>query len=134
MKNKDYEPLLERKGLKKTKIRIALLRHFIKMEHAQSYRDLQAALANEFDKSTLYRNLGAFEQAGLIHGINDHSGITKYAFGKAPIQGKEHAHFVCDRCETVYCMNDLTPLQFDVPKGFKTNQVQTIIRGICADC
>ncbi|MEM9001281.1 MAG: transcriptional repressor [Bacteroidota bacterium] len=134
MKNENGVQLLEQKGLKKTKIRVALLQHFMTMEHAQSYNDLQSALVSEADKSTLYRNLTSFEQVGIIHRINDHSGVAKYAFGESPMRGNEHAHFVCECCETVYCMDGLAPLQFEVPKGFKTNKVQTIIKGICAHC
>lgn len=134
MDYKQTERLLQRKGLKKTKLRHALIRYFIKTQHAQSYADIKLALTEATDKSTLYRNLTAFEQAGLIHSINDHSGVTKYAFGEAPIQGNEHAHFVCEYCETVYCMDGLAPLRLDVPKGFKAKKVQTIIRGTCADC
>ncbi|WP_340063610.1 Fur family transcriptional regulator [Ascidiimonas aurantiaca] len=134
MKNESCKQLLEQKGLKKTRVRMALLQHFMNMERAQSYNDLQAALVSEVDKSTLYRNLTSFEQAGIIHRINDHSGITKYAFGKSPSGGYEHAHFVCECCENVYCMEALTPIHFSVPKGFRTNKVQTIIRGICANC
>ena len=134
METVKYEQLLEQKGLKKTRIRIALLQHFMNLDHAQSYTDLQSALIGEVDKSTLYRNLTSFEQAGIIHRINDHSGIAKYAFGESPVQGNEHAHFVCECCETVYCMEALDSLQLNVPEGFKTKKVQTIVRGICADC
>ena len=134
MENQSCQRVLEQKGLKKTEVRLALLQHFMNMEHAQSYNDLQAALVKEFDKSTLYRNLANFEKVGLIHSINDHTGIAKYAFGEPPLQGNEHAHFVCEYCETVYCMEELTPLQLNVPKGFKTRKVQTILRGVCADC
>ena len=134
MKEETFEHLLEKKGLKKTKVRKALIQHFMKMDHAQSYNDLQAALVNEVDKSTLYRNLTSFEQAGIIHRINDHSGVAKYAFGESPNEGKEHAHFVCEYCKTVYCVEELEPHQFNVPKGFKTKKVQTIIMGTCADC
>jgi len=133
MKN-DIEELLHSKGLKKTKVRVALLQHFMHMEHAQSYNDLQEALVNEIDKSTLYRNLTNFEQVGIIHHINDHSGTAKYAYGESPVRGNEHAHFVCECCETVYCMDGLGPLQFEVPRGFKANKVQTVVKGICSKC
>ncbi|MEM7382075.1 MAG: transcriptional repressor, partial [Bacteroidota bacterium] len=113
---------------------MTLIRHFVHLEHAQSYSDLQAVLVKELDKSTLYRNLTSFEQAGIIHRINDHSGIAKYAFGESPISGNDHAHFVCENCETVYCMETPAQSEFNVPEGFTTNKVQTIIRGICADC
>jgi Fur family ferric uptake transcriptional regulator len=134
MEEESYKQLLEQKGLKKTKVRIALLQHFMSIEYAQSYNDLQAVLVNEVDKSTLYRSLASFEQAGIIHSINDHSGLTKYAFGQPPSQGNEHAHFVCERCEMVYCMGKLAPLELNVPMGFKTNKVQTILKGVCSDC
>ena len=131
---KRIEELLRAKGLKKTKVRTSLLQHFMQMKHAQSYGDLQVALRSQIDKSTLYRNLTSFERVGIIHRINDHSGIAKYAFGEAQGHGNEHAHFVCEYCETVYCMEGLAPLQLEVPKGFKTKQVQTIVKGICAKC
>lgn len=134
MKKETLEQLLESKGLKKTKVRMAMIQHFMAMDHAQSYYDLQASLVKEVDKSTLYRNLTSFEEAGIIHRINDHTGIAKYAFGESPMEGKDHAHFVCESCETVYCMEEFSPFQVDVPEGFKTKEVQTIIRGICADC
>lgn len=134
MINQKFEQLLDQKGLKKTKVRKALIKHFMKMNHAQSYNDLQSALVVEIDKSTLYRNLTSFENAGIIHRINDHSGITKYAFGESPDKGSEHAHFVCETCKTVYCIESLDIIQLNVPKGFKTKNVQTIVRGICADC
>ncbi len=134
MKDSGYGQLLEQKGLKKTKVRMALLQHFMRTDHAESYNDLQSALANDVDKSTLYRNLASFEQAGIIHSINDHSGIAKYAFGASPNMGIDHAHFVCESCETVYCMEELTLQRPEVPEGFKTTKVQTIIKGICSKC
>jgi len=126
--------LLEQKGLKKTKLRLELINHFIKVKHAQSYTDLKQLLIGETDKSTLYRNLAVFEQANLIHRINDNSGISKYALGASPSSGNEHAHFVCESCEAVYCLEKSIIIKPDVPKGFEINNVQTIIRGICANC
>ena len=132
--NQSSEALLDQKGLKKTKLRLELVRHFKSSKHAQSYSDLKQALGGNVDKSTLYRNLSVFEEVGLIHGINDHTGVTKYALGALPSTGHEHAHFVCDYCETVYCVKGTTHHQLDVPKGFKAKNVQTIIRGTCANC
>ncbi|MEX0315235.1 MAG: Fur family transcriptional regulator [Allomuricauda sp.] len=128
------QELLEGKGLKKTKLRMELIQHFKNARYAQSYSDLKEALAEPADKSTLYRNLSIFEEAGLIHSINDHTGIAKYAFGASPSSGQEHAHFVCECCETVYCIKGMSELQLDVPKGFRANNVQTIIKGTCANC
>ncbi len=132
--NQSSQELLEGKGLKKTKLRMELMQHFKNARHAQSYSDLKKVLVEPADKSTLYRNLSIFEEVGLIHSINDHTGIAKYAFGASPSSGHEHAHFVCECCETVYCVKGVPELQLDVPKGFKAKNVQTIIMGICANC
>ena len=121
-------------NLKKTKLRRALLNCLVNAQHAQSYADLKKTLGKEVDKSTLYRNLSAFEEAGIIHRINDQSGISKYAFGKIDGHEGDHAHFVCEKCETVFCIERNPSLKIDVPKGFKTKSVQTIITGICSDC
>lgn len=126
--------LLQKNGLKRTKLRVAMLQHFASIQYAQSYDDLSQVFGDLADKSTLYRNLNTFKDAGLIHGINDLSGVTKYAFGGVSQKKQDHAHFVCDACQTVYCLDSLSIPQLNVPEGFKTQKVQTIIRGICAEC
>ncbi len=133
MNEMSIDELLQTKGLKKTKVRMALLTCMLKADHAQSYPELKQALGNRVDKSTLYRNLSAFEEVGIIHRI-DHSGIAKYALGKAHDEEHDHAHFVCDVCETVYCVEKVPETDIKVPDGFKTKIVQTIIKGTCADC
>ncbi|MEO0571650.1 MAG: transcriptional repressor [Bacteroidota bacterium] len=120
--------------MKRTKLRIALLSCLMDAKHAQSYIALRERLGKEVDKSTLYRNLAAFEEAGIIHRINDHSGVSKYAFGKVDHHEGNHAHFVCEQCETVYCVTQNPNLEINVPNGFKTKSVKTIITGICSDC
>ena len=127
------DELLQTQGLKKTKVRMALLSCLLEADHAHSYAELKQALGERIDKSTLYRNLAAFEEAGIIHRI-EHSGIAKYAFGKVHDHGQNHAHFICEKCETVYCVEQMPVTEIDVPKGFKTKTVQTLIKGTCADC
>ncbi len=133
MKHAMIDDLLQKRGLKRTKLRIALLNHFLSAKHALSYLEIKGALGENVDKSTLYRNLTTFEEAGIIHRI-DHSGVAKYAFGKGQNDGHHHAHFVCDQCETVYCVEKTGATTINVPKGFKTKVVQMIIRGTCSYC
>lgn len=134
MEQISVDSVFQENNLKRTKLRIALLNCLMNTKHAQSYIDLKERLGKEVDKSTLYRNLSAFEEAGIIHRINDHSGVSKYAFGKANDHKGNHAHFVCEKCETVYCVEKSTNVEINVPKGFKTKSIQTIITGICSDC
>lgn len=130
----DVTTILKQHGLKQTRLRVALLGCFARAAHAQSYLDIKKELGDTVDKSTLYRNLSAFESAGIIHRINDQSGIAKYAFGKVHDHGKHHAHFVCERCKTVYCIEAEQEVQLNVPNGFTTNDIQTVIKGTCVNC
>ncbi|MEM1257751.1 MAG: Fur family transcriptional regulator [Bacteroidota bacterium] len=134
MEQISLDQVFRENNLKRTKLRIALLGCLINAKHAQSYIDLKERLGIEVDKSTLYRNLSAFEEAGIIHRINDHSGVSKYAFGKVDNHEGNHAHFVCEQCETVFCVEENLNFEIKVPKGFKTRSVQTIITGICSAC
>lgn len=128
------EDLLHKQGLKRTKLRVALLSCFIESKHALSFFDIKNGLFEDIDKSTLYRNLATFEHAGIIHRINDQSGITKYAYGPIKNEQGGHAHFVCEQCSTVYCMKEVQLENIVVPEGFKKKSVQTIIKGICGNC
>ncbi|NKI32180.1 Fur family transcriptional regulator [Croceivirga thetidis] len=125
---------LQEFGLKRTKLRIALLNCLLEADHALAYLDIKGKLGNDVDKSTIYRNLSAFEKAGIIHHIKDQSGITKYAYGKMKSHLEGHAHFLCEQCETVYCIDEIKSDEIDVPKGFKMSSVQTIIKGTCSNC
>ncbi|MGD1946140.1 MAG: Fur family transcriptional regulator [Croceivirga sp.] len=126
--------IFEENNLRKTKFRKALLSCLVNSRHALSHVDFKEKMGKGIDKSTLYRNLSAFEDAGIIHKINDHSGVAKYAFGKVNEDEGRHAHFVCEKCETVFCVENMVNVPVDVPPGFKTKSIQTIITGICGDC
>ena len=80
--------LLFENGLKRTKLRLDLLNLFIKTQNALSYIDIQNLLGKAIDKSSLYRNLSAFEKADLIHSITDDSNMSKYAFGPSQLTEK----------------------------------------------
>lgn len=134
MEQISLDRVFQENNLKRTKLRIALLSCLASSKHAQSYIDLKERLGKNVDKSTLYRNLSAFEEAGIIHRINDHSGVSKYAFGKVDNHEGNHAHFVCERCETVFCIEKDPNSEISVPKGFKTKSIQTVITGICSNC
>jgi len=125
--------LLDSKGLKKTPIRRELLALFLQQSNALSFHDIQDGMPAKLDKSTLYRNLTSFEEVGLIHKINDHSGIAKFALGQQDLSD-DHAHFVCDNCETVSCMEGSVSIDVKVGDKVHVKQIQTIVHGICGNC
>ena len=111
-----------------------LLRYLLDQKHALSFHDLQESFPENIDKSTLYRNLSNFEEAGLIHRINDHTGLSKYAISSKTNQEKDHAHFVCEQCDRVFCVEGTVNLDLKVPAEFRVKESKTIINGVCAQC
>ena len=134
MVSTSVENIFKEKNLKRTKVRVALLNYLLSIKTAQSYLDFKQALGANVDKSTLYRNLSAFEDAGIIHRINDHTGVSKYALGPSNAQRGNHAHFVCEKCESVFCVEENPTTALTVPSGFEAKSVNTIITGTCANC
>ncbi|WP_373519556.1 Fur family transcriptional regulator [Pricia sp.] len=134
MKNEeDVKKLLSRKGLKRTPLRIALLGRFLETDHSLSYTDFDALTGNTADKSTIYRNLNRFEQVGLLHRIEDASGVAKYAYGDNRSQ-HHHLHFLCDSCHNTYCLNKTEEKSIKVPEGFQPRSVNILINGTCPNC
>lgn len=125
--------LLSQKGLKRTPFRISLLDRFLETDRSLSYNDFGDLAKSTADKSTIYRNLNRFEQVGLLHRIEDTSGVAKYAFGDHGTQ-HGHLHFVCESCHNTYCLEVMETPDIHLPKGFQSKHSTTIINGVCVHC
>ena len=64
--------LLKDSGLRKTEVRIKVLREFLIADRAYGQGDLEARFEN-LDRITLYRTLRTFEQKGIVHQAIDGS-------------------------------------------------------------
>lgn len=134
---KGEEDILQQHGLKNTKLRKAVLSVLIHAEKGLSHQDLSKALDVEFDRVTLFRTLHSFEDAGILHKIIDPNGTAKYAYSTADEADKDHchAHFICLKCEEVFCLEESFPLKdVKVPRGFKKNTLDVQVKGICKEC
>jgi len=75
---KNIDTFLEQKKIRPTAMRILIFKFLEGQNVATSLTDIE----NAFDKSertTLYRTLKTFEENGVVHTIDDGSGVTKYA-------------------------------------------------------
>lgn len=125
-------------SLRPTKVRRVLMKCFMESEHALDYPELDRLTDSALDKVTIYRNLGSFRDAGLIHEINDGDGPLKYALCQGGCSHDQHAdehlHFKCDKCERVYCLEDSVLPEFRLPAGFIPRELKVIVSGNCAKC
>ena len=132
------EDLLESHGLKKTSPRMDILNVFMKKHMAITHNDIEEALGKDFDRVTIYRTLNAFEEKGLVHKIMPSSGEAKYALCSSDCQDGEHhdthAHFNCNNCGSIYCLNEVQIPVIKLPKGFQFTSYTFIAEGTCNKC
>ena len=137
-KQQRFAELLKKHTLRVTKPRIAVLDVISDKEVAVSQPDLEKLLGREIDRVTLYRCLATFEEKGILHKVFDLHGTAAYAMCNASCSAEQHAdqhvHFICSRCNQVYCLDDIKLPQLHIPQNYRLEQVGVNAIGICGAC
>ena len=113
-----------------------VLQYFTKQDRAITLPELENAFETA-DKSTLYRTLKTFEKRNLVHGIDEGTGITKYALcleGCLCAPKDQHYHFHCIKCKATFCLTSQNLPSIALPKDFTINRANLVLKGICAHC
>jgi Fur family ferric uptake transcriptional regulator len=86
------------------------------------------------DRVTLYRALDWLVSAGLAHKTTDAARVFRYAAtGTQPEHGA-HAHFHCQACGKVFCLESAAPPPPALPAGFHLERMAVDIHGQCPGC
>ena len=129
--------LLKSHNIRKTAGRIDVIAQFIDKNYAHSHKDIEAVLANKYDRVTLYRILSGFEEAGLIHRVFDGENTIKYALCQSECHGSEHKdqhiHFQCNDCDKTYCIEFNIPT-LKLPQGYRMDDLNILAKGQCPQC
>jgi Fur family ferric uptake transcriptional regulator len=135
--NAASDRLLKDYRLRSTPTRQEILYLFLKQDYAMSFGDIERQVDNSFDRVTVYRTLRTFLDKGLIHKVLDDEGALKYALCNeactVSTHKHEHVHFKCTKCGQTSCMDIEIPA-VKLPKGFKANELNLLIQGICDSC
>ncbi len=131
------DQLLKDFRLRTTTSRQSILHLFLEKEHALSHNDIENAIDNTLDRVTVYRTLKTFLDKGLIHKVLDDEGSLKYALCNEACTVKghhhDHVHFKCIKCGQTNCLQVEVP-EVKLPKGYKSNEINLLIQGICESC
>ncbi len=133
---KEIETILKAKGIRPTAVRLLVYKFMAKESLAMSLNDIEAAFG-QTERTTLFRSLKLFEEKGLVHKIEDGSGIAKFALETAGENGaneKLHLHFHCSKCGETQCLTDQTIPNISLPKGFKATDANLVVKGLCDKC
>lgn len=131
------ESILKKHHLRVTPFRVDVIELFAKTGHAMSAAELELLL-QDADRITLYRTLKSFEDKGIIHKAIDGTLTQKYALCESQCDEHhhhdEHVHFHCVKCANTFCLDHVFVPAIQLPNGFKTQQTDMIVSGICEKC
>ena len=118
-------------GARVTRPRIAVLAALFASARPLSHHELEQQLADACDRVTLYRVLAWLVESNFAHRVSGEDRVWR--FSAARHSDHKHAHFHCHSCGVVLCMDTVTP-SAGVPKGFRLDEVELNLRGLCPEC
>jgi Fur family transcriptional regulator, ferric uptake regulator len=114
--------IIEEKKLKLTSARKELLEIFSVEKKPISFEDVKHKI--KMDKATFYRNVSKFEQESILSSFESNDKKRYYEIKESP-----HAHFICNSCNIIECLQNPQPVKLD---GYKI--MDTIFKGTCKSC
>lgn len=125
--------LLKAKGLRVTGSRVALVNALMRAGEPASLETAHKLCGNAGgDQATIYRNLQALTEAGLLRGVK---GVGRREMFELAAHQHGHAHLACTKCGRVECMEmaDL-PAKPSKPTGWTINDISVTVWGLCPQC
>ncbi|MDC1142880.1 transcriptional repressor [Planctomycetota bacterium] len=113
--------------LRVTDKRVSLLRTITEKAHPVALEDV--AELDCGDKATVYRNLQAFKDAGILRQVK---GVGKREIYELN-HGHDHAHLVCQGCGKIQCVAASSVAQ-TVPEGWVKESLSLVVWARCPDC
>lgn len=134
----DHKDLLKKNGLSTTASRKKILDLFYESAGALAHADIEKNTDAAFDRVTVYRTLQTFVEKGIIHQIPTTDNSVLYALCKQNCeQGHHHdnhVHFICNKCDNTFCLDDVTVPEVKLPIGFAPLQSAMVVTGLCQQC
>lgn len=128
--------VLEKADIRPTVNRILVVDALMHAKQPMSMMDLELQLET-LEKSSVFRVLTLLLEHDLVHAIEDGRGIVKYEMchgeGHCSVNDM-HAHFYCEKCRNVYCLEEVNLPKVDLPEGYNMKSINFMIKGICPNC
>lgn len=130
--------ILKRNNLSVTGSREKILSLFFDQTGALAHGDIEKRAGEKFDRVTVYRTLQTFVEKGIIHTIPTADNSIRYALCKDDCSEghhhDHHVHFVCTKCNTTYCLDDVVAPEIKLPKGYTASHIEVLAQGVCKEC
>ena len=130
--------MIRETGERLTRPRVEVLAVLLAAERALSHHEVESRINASLgiDRVTVYRVLDWLSEKGLAHKIAGDDRLWRYnAAEHDHSKSRGHAHFQCDRCGTVICLDEQdNALRVRVPRGFVSREIALTVKGYCATC
>lgn len=126
--------ILNNHNLKRTSCREGIIDVLISAQQALSDSEIKERLGVNYDRTTFYRSFKTLEEHKIIHKIVVDNQLVKYALGYSLPHIHKHAHFYCNKCHKVKCMESVPVQKYQLPKGYSNSETEVLIKGICDNC
>lgn len=129
--------ILQQHNLKKTSPRLAIIEALQSSGEPLAEAEISVTMGSHYDRTTFYRSMLTLEEAGILHRIIVDKQLVKYALNPAGPNVKsqtDHAHFYCNSCKKLVCLEEIHPGPYRLPAGFQTSESEVIIKGLCNKC
>lgn len=131
------EKILQNNKVKPTAMRMLVLQFLLNKKVAVSLTNIEDHFDNS-DRTTLSRTLKTFVESGIVHQIDDGTGIPKYALCESgcncELEQDLHIHFHCNNCDETICLTDHKIPHINLPEGYLAENVNLVVKGICEKC
>jgi Fur family ferric uptake transcriptional regulator len=102
--------------------------------HGELEQRLNADGAGAIDRVTLYRVLDSLVDCRLALRTVDARGVYRFLLAAKRASHMAHAHFHCQQCGGVSCLDEVPVPAPQLPAGFVSRQVDVDVRGLCGRC
>lgn len=138
MDERSTENILKSHGLSLTEARIGILSLFRSSKGALAHANIEKGPLAKLDRVTIYRTLQTFVDKGILHTVptNDNSIVYALCPGSCSKDHHrhDHVHFVCNSCETTFCLEKTTIPDVALPDGFMIAEAALVVKGTCNVC
>ena len=118
-------------------MRILIYKYMAEKNNALALTDVEQAFLKA-ERTTLYRTIKTFEEKGIVHQIDDGTGVLKYALCEpgcnCEIDRDLHLHFHCNSCDKTICLTQHKIPHINLPEGFMAEDANLVVKGICDSC
>jgi Fur family ferric uptake transcriptional regulator len=129
---------LRQKGARVTPVRLRVLAFLLAQNSAVTHRQIELVLGRDeaINRVTLYRTLDWLTEQGLAHKVSDVDRVWHFQANEDDLKHRQHAHFKCNLCAKVICLNDLqqNSKMPPLPEGYRGMEVDLTVKGLCAQC